>query len=172
MCENRGKAAFETVLEASKRMESFDFPPAGDLVVVTHDVVIPASELQFRFSRSSGPGGQHVNRSETRVELLFDIRNSPSLSAEQRQRLLLRMKTHLDNDGVLHVVSSETRSQLENRARCVARFQVLLRGALARRKRRIPTAPSAASRERRLASKRARSSRKDTRRGDRDGDYD
>jgi ribosome-associated protein len=153
-------------------MESCELPPVGDLVVITHDLLIPASELQLRFSRSSGPGGQHGTRSETRVELTFDIRNSASLSDEQRQRLLLRLKTRLDNDGVLHVVSSETRSQLENRARCVARLQALLRGALARRKRRIPTGPSAASRERRLASKRERSRLKDTRRNAESRDYD
>jgi len=130
--------------------------PADDLVVINQDLVIPSSELQFRFSRSSGPGGQHVNRSETRVELLFDVRSSPSLTEDQRQHLLQRLRTHLDSHGVVHIVSSETRSQSENRARSLARFQALLAGALRRRKRRIPTAPSTASRERRLAHKRAR----------------
>jgi ribosome-associated protein len=152
--------------------ESLERQPSGDLVVINQDLAIPASDLQFRFSRSSGPGGQHVNRSETRVELLFDVRSSPRLTEEQRQRLLLRLKTHLDNDGVLHVVSSETRSQLENRVRCLARFQALLRSALARRKRRVPTAPSAASLERRLSSKRARARLKDMRRDSGSRDYD
>jgi ribosome-associated protein len=160
------------VLEDSKMIESLEPPPTGDLIVVSHDLRIPVSDLHFRFSRSSGPGGQHVNRSETRVELLFDIRTSPSLTEEQRQRLLVRLKTHLDNDGILHIVSSETRSQMENRAKCVARFKALLRGALARRKRRIPTAPSVTSRERRLSSKRARSRLKNTRRDDGSRDYD
>ena len=143
--------------------DSSNSSPPGDLVVVGQDLVIPVSELVFRFSRSSGPGGQHVNRSESRVELLFDVRTSPSLSDDQRQRLLQRLRTQLDKDGVLHVVSSETRSQLENRMRSLARFQTLLTNALRRRKRRIPTTPSAAARERRLSFKRARSRVKQSR---------
>jgi ribosome-associated protein len=146
--------------------------PTGDLVVINQDLAIPASELRFRFSRSSGAGGQHVNRSETRVELLFDVNTSPSLTENQRQHLLQRLSTHLDNDGVVHVVCSETRSQSENRARSLARFQALLAGALRRRTRRIPTAPSSASRERRLMFKRARSSVKKARRDAKTGDYE
>jgi len=153
-------------------IESPGSSTTGDPVVINQDLVIPASELQFRFSRSSGPGGQHVNRSETRVELLFDVRTSPSLTDDQRQRLLQRLRTHLDNDGVVHVVSSETRSQAENRTRSVARFQALLAGALRRRIQRIPTAPSAASRERRLAYKRVRSRVKQARGGAVSQDYD
>jgi ribosome-associated protein len=153
-------------------MQSLELPLPGDFVFINQDLAIPASELQFRFSRSSGPGGQHVNRSETRVELLFDVLTSPSLTEPQRQRLLMHLKTHLDSDGVLHIVASETRRQLENRARSVTRFQALLRSALARRKRRIPTAPSSVSRERRLSSKRARSRVKATRRDDGRRDLD
>jgi ribosome-associated protein len=153
-------------------IETFELPPTGDLVVINEDLAIPTSELQFRFSRSSGPGGQHVNRSETRVELLFDVRSSPSLTEAQRQRLLLGLRTALDSDGVLHIFSSETRSQLENRTNCVTRLQTSLRSALARRKRRIPTRPSAASRERRLTSKRAHSRLKDMRRDEGSRDYD
>jgi ribosome-associated protein len=149
--------------ETDKMPDSSNRSPTRDLVVVGQDLVIPMSELVFRFSRSSGPGGQHVNRSETRVELLFDVRSSPSLSDAQRQRLLQRLRTQLDKDGVLHVVSSETRSQQENRIRSLARFRTLLASALRRRKRRIPTAPSAAARERRLSYKRARSRVKQSR---------
>ena len=152
-------------------IESPGSSTTGDLVVINQNLVIPASELQFRFSRSSGPGGQHVNRSETRVELLFDVRTSPSLTDDQRQCLLQRLRTHLDNDGVVHVVSSETRSQAENRVRSVARFKALLAGALRRRIQRIPTAPSAASRERRLAYKRARSRVKQARHDAETQDY-
>jgi ribosome-associated protein len=150
-------------LEIDKMPDSSNSSPPGDLVVVGQDLVIPVSELVFRFSRSSGPGGQHVNRSETRVELLFDVQTSPSLSDDQRQRLLQRLRTQLDKDGVLHIVSSETRSQSENRMRSLARLQTLLASALRRRKRRIPTAPSAASRERRLSYKRTRSRLKQSR---------
>jgi ribosome-associated protein len=131
-------------------------PQAEGIVVINRELSISISELQFRFSRSSGPGGQHVNRAETRVELLFDIRMSPSLTKEQRQRLLQRLGRHLDSEGVMHVVASETRSQLENRRRVIDRFRTLLTAALRRRRRRIPTEPSAASRERRLANKKAR----------------
>jgi len=152
--------------------DSSNSPPPGDLVVVGHDLVIPVSELVFRFSRSSGPGGQHVNRSETRVELLFDVRTSPSLTDGQRQRLLQRLRTRLDKEGVLHVVSSETRSQSENRMRSLARLQTLLAGALRRRKRRIPTAPSAASRERRLSYKHAQSRLKQSRHETTGQEYD
>ncbi len=137
--------------------------PSEEQVAIAEGLVIPVSELQFRFSRSSGPGGQHVNRSETRVELLFNVRGSPSLTEAQRQRLLSRLRAHLDQEGILRVVSSETRSQHENRLRAIARFQMLMAGALRQRKRRIPTAPSAAAQEARLAGKRARAAIKKAR---------
>jgi len=82
------------------------------LVRITDTVSIPISELQFRFARSSGPGGQHVKRSATQVELLFDVANSPSLDETQRRRVLTNLKSRLDKEGVLHLVSQETRSQL------------------------------------------------------------
>src|SRR5512135_2338893 len=92
---------------------------AGDGLIVSGNLSIPAAELSFRYSRSGGPGGQHVNRTETRVELLFDVAHSPSLSEGQRGRLLERLAGRLDRDGILHIVSSATRSQLENRADAV-----------------------------------------------------
>jgi ribosome-associated protein len=153
-------------------MASTDGLSAGDLVTVNQELSIPLSELQFRFSRSSGPGGQHVNRSETRVELLFDVRTSLSLTDDQRKRLLQRLGRYVDSQGVMHVVASETRSQLENRAKVTDRFRMLLASALRRRKRRIPTAPSAASRERRIAMKKARSGIKQGRRHSVDQQYD
>ncbi len=131
---------------------------------ITPDLAIPLAELDFRFSRSSGPGGQHVQRSDTRVELLFDVARSPSLTDDQRARIRARLAGYLDNDGVLHLFSSATRSQLANRADVIARFQALLAGALRPRKHRIATRPSAAARERRLAGKRARSQIKQARR--------
>lgn len=119
--------------------------------------VIPLSELQFRFSRSSGPGGQHVQKTSTRVELLFDVANSPSLTDEQRSLVLNRLSSYVDLAGVLHLFSQSARSQLRNREDVVERFQALMRQALRRRKRRKPTRPSAAARERRLKQKRERS---------------
>ncbi len=138
----------------------------ADLLLINDTLAIPPSELRFRFSRSSGPGGQHVNRSETRVELLFDVARSPSLSEEQREHILHRLPGYVDGEGVLHVVSSATRSQLDNRVDVTARFQALLRVALQRRKHRVATKPSGASRERRLAEKRARAETKQMRRKD------
>jgi ribosome-associated protein len=134
-----------------------------DVLTITPRLHIPLSELQFRFSRSGGPGGQHANRSETRVELLFDVANSPSLTDVQRERILQRLDHVIDQDGMLHLTSSETRSQHQNREAVMARFRVLLQSALRRRKVRRPTRPSQAAIERRLEEKRRRSARKRSR---------
>ncbi len=123
-------------------------------------------ELHFRYSRSGGPGGQHVNRTETRVELLFDVAHSPSLSEGQRARLLEHLSGRLDRDGLLHIVSSTTRSQAENRADAIARFQALVHSALRPRKKRLATGPTVAGRERRLRGKSQRSEAKARRRYD------
>jgi ribosome-associated protein len=120
------------------------------------NVTIPLAELGFRFSRSSGPGGQHVQKSSTRVELLFDVANSPSLTDAQRARVLERLSGYVDSTGVLHLVAQSERSQVRNRQEVVARFQALMRKALKRRKRRKPTQPTAASQERRLRKKKRR----------------
>mgnify|MGYP002682343773 CR=1 FL=1 len=103
----------------------------GETIAVDDRVQIPLSELEFRFSRSSGPGGQHVQKSSTRVELLFDVARSPSLDDEQRARVLSRLSGYVDSDGVLHVVSQSERSQWRNRQEVVERFQELMRRALA-----------------------------------------
>ena len=118
---------------------------------------IPMSELYFRFSRSSGPGGQHVNRSATRVELLFDVAHSPSLDEFQRAKLIGRLSSYLDREGVLHLASQSSRSQTRNREELVKRFQSLLASALVQRRKRRPTRPTRSSREKRLDSKRQRS---------------
>ena len=141
-----------------------------DAIRITDELTVPADELQVRFSRSSGPGGQHVNRSETRVELLFDIANSPSLSDSQRHTLLQRLGGHVDVSGVLRVVSSSTRSQVKNREDAVSRFQALLAAALKQRRRRVPTRPTQAAHERRLADKRLRSAAKSGRKHVRNAD--
>ncbi len=125
-----------------------------------HGVSIPQAELRFRFSRSSGPGGQHVQKSSTRVELLFDVANSPSLSEEQRARVLKRLAGYVDSAGVLHLTSQSERSQWRNREEAIARFHDLMKQALKRRKRRKPTRPTAASREKRLQEKRKKSEKK------------
>lgn len=131
---------------------------------ITPHLAIPLAELSFRFSRSSGPGGQHVQRSDTRVELLFDVAASPSLTDDQRAAIRGRLAGYMDNDGVLHLFSSATRSQLENRTDVTERFRALLAAALRPRKRRVATRPTAAARQRRLDEKRARGQIKQARR--------
>ncbi|HVW81068.1 MAG TPA: alternative ribosome rescue aminoacyl-tRNA hydrolase ArfB [Mycobacteriales bacterium] len=125
---------------------------------------IPAGELSWRFSRSSGPGGQSVNTSDSRVELSFDVAGSPSLGTTYRQRALDRLGGRLV-DGVLTVVSQTERSQLQNREAAVARLAALLAAAVApppppRR----PTRPTKAAKQRRLDSKRRRGETKSARR--------
>src|SRR5919198_1878126 len=97
---------------------------------ITEALEIPLAELHFQFSRSGGPGGQHVNRSATQVELTFDVANSPSLNEAQRARILSALKSYIDTRGILHLTSQTTRSQHRNRAEVIARFQGLLERAL------------------------------------------
>ena len=127
-------------------------PPDTDLQI-TETVTIPLEELHFQFSRSSGPGGQHVNRTASQVELTFDVLGSPNLNEAQRARVLSKLKSYIDTRGVLHLTSQTTRSQHRNRAEVVERFTLLLQRALHVPKRRIPTKPSTAAEERRLAEK-------------------
>ena len=136
----------------------------ADYITVNDQLSIPLDELGFRFSRSSGPGGQHVQKTSTRVELLFDVAGSPSLSDYQRARIQERLAAHIDSAGILHLVAQSERSQLRNREEVVTRFQALLRAALKRRKVRRPTHPTASSVERRLRAKRKRGSVKQMRR--------
>jgi ribosome-associated protein len=128
----------------------------NDSLSISDTLSIPHDELQFRFTRSSGPGGQHVNKTATQVELLFDVQRSPSLNDEQRARLTQALKRRIDNDGVLHLVSHATRSQLANREDAIARFVALLTAALKPIKKRKSTKPSRALQEKRLAEKKAR----------------
>ena len=120
---------------------------------VCGSVSIPEAELRWRFSRASGPGGQGVNTTDSRVELVFDLAASTAFTATQRARLRQRMDARLIG-GVLTIVAAEHRSQLRNREAAAARLVAILRDALApdpppRR----PTRPSRAARERRLADK-------------------
>ncbi|WP_039828166.1 alternative ribosome rescue aminoacyl-tRNA hydrolase ArfB [Nocardia testacea] len=136
---------------------------AEDLTV-TRTLVIPASELRERFSRSSGPGGQHVNTTDSRVELSFDLATSPSVPESLRTRMLDRLATRLV-DGVLTIAASEHRAQLQNRAAARERLAALLRDAAAppppvRR----ATKPSRGAKERRIAAKKRRGITKRNRR--------
>ena len=121
---------------------------------VTDALSIPLSELRYQFSRSGGPGGQHVNRTETQVELTFDVQGSASLDDSQRARVLGKLASFIDSRGVLHLSCQTTRSQARNRAEVTERFQRLLQRALHVPKRRRPTRPTRAAVERRLEEKR------------------
>lgn len=135
---------------------------------MTDRLVVPAAELRERFSRSSGPGGQGVNTTDSRVELSFDLAGSPSVPPALRERALGRLAGRLV-DGVLTVTASEHRAQLANREAARERMTALLREAVAPPpKPRRPTRPSRGAKERRLAEKKRQSQRKRDRRVDGD----
>lgn len=127
---------------------------------ITRGLRIPEDELQLRFARSGGPGGQHVNTSATKVEVRFDVAGSPSLSDAQRERITAQLGNRMTADGVLVLSASEHRSQTRNRKAALGRLQNLLREALRPRRQRKPTTPSRAAKERRLAAKRHQAERK------------
>jgi len=126
-------------------------------------LTIPADELIERFSRSSGPGGQSVNTTDSRVELHWDVAASAALSESQRTRLLARLSSRLNN-GVLTVTASEHRAQLRNRVAARERLAALVAAALTPQRVRRPTRPSHAARQRRLDAKRRRGALKTSRR--------
>jgi ribosome-associated protein len=137
-------------------------------VVVGSRFVIPGAELSERFSRSSGPGGQGVNTTDSRVELSLDIASSPSIPDSLRERVLARLRSRLV-DGVLTIAASEHRSQLQNREAARDRLAtLLLEASEPPPPRRRPTKPSRGSKERRLAEKKRRG---DVKRG-RSGRFD
>jgi ribosome-associated protein len=125
---------------------------------VTRSVTLPLDEIELRVSRSSGPGGQHANTAETRVEARFDVAASPTLTDVQKRRVLARA------GPVLRAVAQDERSQARNRELAVERLVEKLRDALRVERRRVATAPTAASRERRLEGKRRRGQAKRLRR--------
>ena len=126
-----------------------------EVIDITRKVHIPISELQFRFTRSSGPGGQNVNRVSTRVELLFDMANS-SLDQEAKALLREKLRTRLTANSLLRIVSQESRSQWKNKQSAIERFRSILKNALRITKKRLPTSASRASKEARLSSKKGR----------------
>ena len=125
---------------------------------VTRSVSLPLSEIAIRVSRSSGPGGQHAQKSSTRVEAIFDVEASEALSEAQKRRVVGRVGT------TLRAVAQDERSQLRNRELAIERLVEKLRAALAVPRRRVPTKPTRAAKERRLESKRRRSKTKGLRR--------
>jgi ribosome-associated protein len=133
---------------------------------VSESLAIPRWELEVRASRAGGAGGQHVNTSSTRIELLWNVARSTVLDDERRARVAARLATRIDGEGWLRVVSSARRSQQQNREAAEARLAELVRGALVVPKRRRPTRPTRASKEERMKDKRKRGETKRMRRGD------
>ncbi|MFA9429099.1 alternative ribosome rescue aminoacyl-tRNA hydrolase ArfB [Egicoccus sp. AB-alg2] len=123
-------------------------------------VSVPEAEFDVRVSRSSGPGGQGVNTTDSKVELRWDVAASPSLTETQRRRVLERLGNRITGDGVLILQSSEHRSQHQNRAAAFARLQAVVGEALEPPKVRRPTRRTRASKDRRLQAKRQRSETK------------
>jgi ribosome-associated protein len=126
------------------------------MIRIDQRLEIDEGELTFRTSRSSGPGGQHVNRTESRVEVLFDVRASPSLKDRQRARILERLANRINSDGVLSVVSQEHRSQHMNKAAAVERMVELLARALEFKAPRRASKPSRSARRKRTDKKKQR----------------
>jgi ribosome-associated protein len=130
----------------------------GESIRVTRTVAIPVSEIELRFSRSSGPGGQHAQKTETRVEAVFDVEASSALTPAQKARVVRKA------GPLLRAIAQDERSQSRNRELAIDRLVAALRDALRVERRRRPTRPTAASRERRLEQKRRRSTTKQLRR--------
>ena len=133
------------------------------MIEVTERLAIPEDELHFTASRSSGPGGQHVNKVSSRITLAFNVAESPSLSAEQKHCLLTRLATRIGKDGTLRIVSQKYRSQIANRDAAIARFVALLQGALTPAPVRKKTRVSAAAKQQRLEEKKRHSQLKQQR---------
>ena len=132
----------------------------GDGIRVNSTLFIPRSELEIRASRASGAGGQHVNKTSTRVEISWNVAASRSLSDEQRSQLLSRLSSRLNEDGAIRIVASDTRSQLRNREAAESRLAETIAKALTVRKKRKPTRRPRAANEARLVEKKKHSERK------------
>jgi len=133
---------------------------------VSSRVSIPRSELQYKATRASGAGGQHVNTSSTRIELLWDLPRSVAVTDEERERLRTKLTSRLDSDGMVRVVASDRRSQAQNKQAADERLVGLVKHALAVAKARRPTKPTRSSKEARIAEKKRHSEKKRDRRPD------
>jgi len=133
------------------------------MIHIMDGLLIPEIEIRLAASRSSGPGGQNVNKVSSKVTLSFDVRESSALSPEQKQKIMGRLATRINKEGILQVVSQRTRSQELNREDVLERFSELLRRALTPRTPRVKTRVPAAEQQRRLDNKRKRGITKQTR---------
>ena len=156
----RQKGKFLIILIYSGRLARHERPDNLEvkaMIEIPGETFINEDELVFKVSRSSGPGGQNINKVNTRITLLFDVANCGSLSDLQKQRILSRLATRADKNGVLRVVSQKFRTQRANRNAAVERLQELLTGALKTRPIRKKSKVSYAAKQRRLEEKRRRS---------------
>lgn len=153
--------------EPPSRRDDVESPETGALEVAP-GVRIPFSELLVRAMTGSGPGGQHVNRSATRIELRWNVRATQALSAEQRARVTARLASRLDGEGVLRIVAGEYRSQQQNRRAANERLIAIIARALVVAPTRKATRPTRGSVEQRLNEKRRRADTKQQRRRDTD----
>lgn len=124
--------------------------------IVTDRVIPQSAEIEFRASRAGGPGGQHVNRRETRIEARWNVLKSASISEAERARILAKLGARIGKDGVLRVVAEAERSQYRNKELATSRLQELVAAALEVPKQRKPTRPSRSAREERLREKKLR----------------
>jgi ribosome-associated protein len=129
---------------------------APDSIPINRRFSLPRSELRFRASRSGGPGGQHVNTASTRIQVSWDVAGSPSLSERRRQLLLARLGHRLDQHGVLQLAVDTHRSQHRNREEAVERLAAIVTEALRPVRKRKPTRPPKAAKEKRLREKKHR----------------
>ncbi|MEC9010187.1 MAG: alternative ribosome rescue aminoacyl-tRNA hydrolase ArfB [Planctomycetota bacterium] len=144
--------------------------PAGDRLVVNNRVSIPMSEFEFEYMRSSGPGGQNVNKTSTKVRLRWNVAASPSIDSGLSQRIRDAYRTRITGDGEFLVTSQRTRDQDSNRTDCLEKLAEMIRQVATPPRKRRPTRPTRGSKERRLKSKKQRSRRKEMRRKPGDGD--
>lgn len=135
-------------------------PASGNLLAVNESLSIPRNELDVRVSRASGAGGQHVNKTSSRVEIFWNIPASRALTDEQRTRLLDKLSSKLTTEGSIRVVASDMRSQSRNRDFAEERLADLVRRALVVPRKRRPTKPTRAAKEARLDSKKRHSNKK------------
>lgn len=137
--------------------------PSSSVLFINESLQLPMRELDFRAVLSGGPGGQHVNKTATKVMLSFDVQNSESLDERQRELLLSRLGNQLTKDGVLQVSSQASRSQKKNREDALDKLQHAIAKALQQKKKRKATRPSAGAKRRRLEAKKRRSRLKQSR---------
>lgn len=139
-------------------------PVAADAIDIAPSVRLAPEELIIRAVHASGPGGQHVNKSATRISLTWNIRNSRALSDAQRTRVLAKLGSRVDSEGAIRIVAGEYRSQQQNKRAAIERLRLLVSRALIVPKTRRPTKPTRGSVEQRLDAKRRRSQVKQQRR--------